>query len=401
MKKLTKKWQLILYGCSGLGVNMLNMIVGSYLCSALLVGGFEKNAESWTYLNKDLVVAALWGALIFALKIIDGIVDVPMSSFTDNLRTRWGRRRPSLVIGFIPMAIAYVLFLIPINQEASIANTIWFALCLGVFYLFYTLTMLTYYATFSEITETEEDLVFLSNVKSICDVVYFSLSFALVPVFVGMGMNIRIVALLFMPLSLTMLIPLFMLKEASTKNVQGASSKARISLSQSVKFSLKNKTLLYWMTVAATMNIGLQLFLSGINEFFSTTGLNMTVIMACSFAPVPFMLSIYNKLVKKKGLAYGFRYVLLIFSIGMSLMFFCNYIPAQFLFRHNSYSHWLFFVHYWHHAVWGRFSPLPIQCLLIWLLWKVKELEKIFLLCILHSKDCLKVQLRALLAVCY
>ena len=69
MQKLTKKWQLVLYGCSGLGVNMLNMIVGSYLCSALLVGGFEKHIESWTYLNKDLVVAALWGTLIFILKI--------------------------------------------------------------------------------------------------------------------------------------------------------------------------------------------------------------------------------------------------------------------------------------------------------------------------------------------
>ena len=43
MKTLTKKWQLILYGCSGLGVNMLNMIVGTYLCSALLTGGFDKD----------------------------------------------------------------------------------------------------------------------------------------------------------------------------------------------------------------------------------------------------------------------------------------------------------------------------------------------------------------------
>ncbi len=333
MQKLTKRWQLLLYGCSGLGVNMINMIVGSYLCSALLVGGFEDHVESWTYLNKDLVVAALWGTLILILKIVDGVVDVLMSSFIDNLKTRWGRRRPAIAMGFIPMVIAYLLFLVPLEPEASILNTIWFAFLLGVFYLFYTLTMLTFYATFSEVTETEGDIVFLSNVKSVCDVVYFSLSFALVPVFVSMGVNIRIVALIFLPLALTMMIPFFLLKEKSTKDENGetAEKKKRIALKDSLMFSLKNKTLLYWMTVAAVMNIGLQLFLSGINEYFSSTGLNMTVVMACSFAPVPFTLPIYNKLVKKKGLGFAYRYVLLIFSVGMALMFFCNGIPEQFL----------------------------------------------------------------------
>ena len=133
MKTLTKKWQLILYGCSGLGVNMLNMIVGTYLCSALLTGGFDKNIEQWTYLNKDLVVAALWGTLIFVAKALDGIIDIPLSSFTDNLKTRWGRRRPSILIGFVPMIVAYLLFLVPLTDGESVLNTVWFAVLLGIF----------------------------------------------------------------------------------------------------------------------------------------------------------------------------------------------------------------------------------------------------------------------------
>ena len=40
MKKITSRKKLALYGCSGMGVNMMNLIVGSYLCSALLTGGF-------------------------------------------------------------------------------------------------------------------------------------------------------------------------------------------------------------------------------------------------------------------------------------------------------------------------------------------------------------------------
>ena len=180
--KLTKKWQLLIYGCAGLGINMMGMIVGTYLCSALLVGGFKDNVENWTYLNRDLVVAALWATLILASKIIDGVIDIPIASWLDNLRTKWGRRRPALLGGMAVTMLAYVLFLIPLDKEATVLNTIWFGLILMLFYSAYTLTMLTYYATFSEIISNDRDRLFLSNTKSICDVVYFSMSFALVPV---------------------------------------------------------------------------------------------------------------------------------------------------------------------------------------------------------------------------
>lgn len=332
MKKITKKGSLILYACSGLGVNMLNMIMGSYLCSALLVGGFDKHVENWTYLNKDLVIAGLWGTLILIAKIIDGIIDLPLSHFVDNLKSKFGKRKTGLVIGFIPMAIAYVLFLFPLDSEATVLNTVWFAGLLMVYYAFYTLTMLTYYATFAEVTEKPEDLVLVSNTKSVCDVVYMSLSFALVPVFVTMGINIRYVALIFMPLSLTMLIPMFMLKEKDGTPQQKTVSVPRTTLMGSMKFTFRDRSYIFWLFILFVMNVGLQLFLSGINEFFSTMGLNMTFIMASCFAPVPLTILIYNKIILKKGLGFSCRYILLMFSIAMVLMALCNLIPTQFQF---------------------------------------------------------------------
>jgi hypothetical protein len=193
--------------------------------------------------------------------------------------------------------------------------------------------MVTYYATYAEALKDEQDRVFVSNVKSICDVVYFSLSFALVPVFVGMGVNIRYVALIFMPLAATMMIPLFLLKENSTK--EGAveiyppvqKNQVRVSFVTSMLYAGKNKKFLFWLLIVSVMNIGLQLFLGGINEFFSSTGLNMTVVMASSFAPVPITLSVYNRLVKKRGLKFAFQFILAVFSLGMALMFVCRMLP--------------------------------------------------------------------------
>ncbi len=332
MKKITSKKKLVLYACSGLGVNMLNIIVGSYLCSALLVGGFEKHVENWTYLNKDLVVAGLWATLILIAKFVDGIIDLPLSHFADNLKTKFGKRKSGLLLGFVPMVIAYVLFLIPLNQQATLLNTIWFAGLLMIFYAFYTLTMITYYATFAEITEKQEDVVLLSNAKSVCDVVYFSLSFALVPVFVSLGINIRYVALIFLPLALTMMIPMFLLKEKDTAEEKKLPTMPRTTLIHSLVFTFKDWSYILWLCVLFVMNIGLQLFLSGINEFFSTMGLNMTFIMASCFVPVPLTILLYNKIILKKGLGFSYRYILLVFSLAMALMAICNIIPDQFKF---------------------------------------------------------------------
>ena len=46
--------------------------------------------------------------------------------------------------------------------------------------------------------------------------------------------------------------------------------------------------------------------------------------MASSFAPVPFTLLLYNKIIKKRGLGFAYRYSLAIFSVGMLVMYFCN-----------------------------------------------------------------------------
>ncbi len=329
VRKITSRKMLTLYGCSGLGVNMLNLIVGSYLCSALLTGGFEEHIESWTYLNKNLVIAGMWGTLVFVMKVIDGIIDIPLASFTDNLKTRFGRRRPAILIGFIPMIIAYLLFLVPLNGGESLLNTVWFGVLLGIFYCFYTLTMLTFYATFSEVCATERDMVYLSNIKSVCDVVYFILGFALIPVFISLGVNIRLVALIFLPLSLLMLIPLFLIKEPSTKDAEAVKRSDALSLGVALAHSAKNKSFIYWMFTAAVLNFGLQLFLGGINELFSSTGLNMTLVMATSFVPVPFTLILYTKAVKRFGLGVAYRYILSMFSVGMIVMFVCTQISDK------------------------------------------------------------------------
>ena len=118
-----------------------------------------------------------------------------------------------------------------------------------------------------------------------------------------------------------MIIPFFMLKEDGSSD--NAEVEKPLTLKESLSVSVKSKSFMYWMVTLSVMTVGLQLFLGGINELFSTTGLNMTVVMASSFAPVPITIMAYNAIVKKWGLGLGYKFVVSIFAIGMVILLIC------------------------------------------------------------------------------
>lgn len=323
MKKLTKNSQQRLYAAAGLGVNTLNLMMGSYLCSALLVGGFGEAVLPYqTYAQKDLVIAAVWSVFVLLAKIVDGLIDIPMASFTDRLKSRWGRRRPALMIGFVPMILSYIAFLIiPDSSGATMLNTVYYFVVLCVFYTCYTLTMVTYYATFAEIVEDEEQRNRISTTKSVYDIVYFILGYVVIRLLLN-GMNIRTVALIVLPLTLTMMIPMFMIKEESNLNKVYESPKTQsVKIGESFRKTFKNTTFIRWMFVNACMTFGVQLFLGGINEYFSFVGMSMIKVMVAAFVPVPLTLIVYNRIFKRRGFGAAFRYTLSIFAFGMLAMF--------------------------------------------------------------------------------
>lgn len=328
MKKLTKKWQLFLYAASGLGVNMISLMMNSYLCSALIAGGFSDKAKPFqTYVGQDLVIAAIWAVFVVIARIIDGVIDIPMASLTDRFRSKWGRRRPSLLIGFAPMVLAYLLFLVVPNPSGvSLLNTIYYGVLLCIFYTSYTLTMVTYYATFTEIVETEQERNVISNVKSFFDIVYFVLGYVVVRSMLN-SMNIRMVALLVLPLVLTMLIPFFMIKEESNLDKESSVEK-QPKMIASLAYTFKNKTFIIWMIIYSFMTFGVQLFLGGINEYFSTVNISMMMVAISAFAPVPLTLVIYAKIFNKKGFGFAFRYTLVFFIFGMGALFGISFMES-------------------------------------------------------------------------
>ncbi len=323
MGSLNKKWKELLYAGCGFGPNLLMVFLGAYFTDAMNPAGLNADVENWSLTGYALIMPSLFGIIWTIGKIFDGFIDIPLATFTDNLRTRWGRRRPAIVIAFVPMAVSYMLAWTPLKiAENSLLNTVWCAVMLIIFFAAYTLSLVTFYGSLSSVCTSVEQRTRVGNFKSFFDTVGYCLVYALVPVFIGSGVNIRTLVILGAPLMLTMLIPLFLIKEGE-KYGEGRDylPDAKVGLMESLRLTLSNRAFLWWVVPHATAYFGLQMFLTAQNTLISGV-MNLdagyaAILNTAAFAPVPIMLFIYNKLIKKLGIRRSYQICLAIFAVAI------------------------------------------------------------------------------------
>lgn len=334
---LDKKWKEFVYAATGFGPNLLMVLLGAYFTDAMNPAGLNSNIGSWSLTGYSLVMPSIFGLLWMTAKVFDGLVDIPLASFTDNLRTKWGRRKPAIIMAFFPMVIGYTLAWTPISmQENSLANTIWMVAMLLIFFVGYTMSIITFYGSLSSVCSDEAQRVRVSNYKSFFDTIGYCLVYALVPVFIGMGVNIRTLVYIGLPLMITMSIPLFIIKEGE-KYGQGKDylPDARVSMKHSLKLTLSSRLFMQWLLPNACAHVGLQMFLTAQNTLISGV-MNLdakwaALMNTCAFAPVPLMLFIYYKLIKKKGIRFSYQVALLTFAVAI-----LNFVVgSEYIFPHS------------------------------------------------------------------
>lgn len=327
---LNKQWKELLFSFAGFGPNFLMVLMGAYFTDAINPAALPEG--SLQAINGTcLILPAVFPILWLIAKAFDGIVDVPMAALTDSLKTKWGNRRPPIAVCTPIMIVSYLLCWIPVGGSDQLVNTIWIFIWALLFFTTYTLALVSYYGSFSTVCTSELQRSKISSYKAFFDTISYCVVYALVPVLLN-AFNITIdkLALYALPLMLTMIIPLFLIKEGEKYGYpeRKGLKEERVSTLKSMKITFGNKLFRRWLIVNSCSFFGLQMFLVGMNSMIiggmGFGNLDMAVLNTCAFAPVPVMLYLFNKLKAKKGIRFSFQTCLLSFAVSILSFFFAS-----------------------------------------------------------------------------
>lgn len=138
------------YGVGDLGINLYFISTATYLL--------------YFYTDVFGISAAVAASVLLVARVVDAITDPLMGMIAERTRSRWGRLRPYILFGAVPLGLVGILtFTTP---EISEGGKIWWAY--GTYVLFgvvYTVVGIPYSALTSSLTNDHHERTVLSTIR--------------------------------------------------------------------------------------------------------------------------------------------------------------------------------------------------------------------------------------------
>ncbi|MBO4629658.1 MAG: MFS transporter [Treponema sp.] len=343
MKSLTrgKMW---CYAIGQLGWSIISGLIGSWL-----VYFYQPNQEA---INDGMIslipqgrvvlgVLTIIGLITAAGRIFDAVTDPLVGNWSDNCKSKLGRRIPFLRFSAIPLGLVFVLvFCAPIHGVSAI-NTVWLFVTVLAYYFLITCYCTPYTSLLAELPHNQEEKLKLSMCISLTFIVGTCLGYA-APVIWGALINggmarVPAMRITFAGLSILatifMLVPAFGINEKDYCEAKPSSSNMFSSLGKTFKNKdfrvFVGQDIIYWF--------GLAMFQTGL-AFFVTSLLHLpeawtTYMMGgltfLSLAFYPFITKMTAKWGKKKLLIAAFFGFFLTFGFTALCGDKLSFIPIQ------------------------------------------------------------------------
>ncbi len=259
----------------------------------------------------------------------DGLNEPLVGYWSDNMRSRWGRRKPLIVAGLAPLIIfAFLIYTVPVDNPVSAG--VYLLVTLMVYDLSMTLVISCWYALFPEISLDEKVRLNVSKYLQIFGLVGLVLGLGFPPLIAGsfpspvegypvMGLILGVICAVFM------LPTIFGIKEQPKYQIR---VEEKISFRQSLKIALKNKSFLYYVLVQLLLQLAYSLVLSSLPMFFQGIlglgSLEYSFLLLATFITVLPFLFVWVKLASKRGAKHALYISMICFAIAFHFAFLIN-----------------------------------------------------------------------------
>jgi GPH family glycoside/pentoside/hexuronide:cation symporter len=161
----------IIYGAGDTGFSLTSTIIGAFFAIFLtdVVG----------------ISPGIAAAAIFAGRSWDTINDPLIGHISDRTRTRWGRRRPFLLFGALPYALAFMLLWWRPPLQGTLALAIYYALAYVLYDTAATFVYMPYFALTPELTGDYDERTALTSYRMFFSILAGLIAFTLPITIVG------------------------------------------------------------------------------------------------------------------------------------------------------------------------------------------------------------------------
>ncbi len=317
MKKSLSRITKLIYGAGDLGFSLTTTIIGAYFLFFLtdVVG----------------ISPAVAGISILVGRTWDYVNDPIIGHLSDRTRSRWGRRRPFLLFGALPFALAFILMWYRPPFESQIALTVYYAAAYVLFDAAATFVYMPYFALTPELTDDYDERTSLTSYRMLFSIFGSLLAFTVPLMIVGTFTpeNARRVLLMAVIFGVISALPLWLVF-FFTKEKEDFTAQDRPRLIESLKAAFKNRPfvfsaviyLLTWICMDL-LQTTLLFFIKYVLELEEISDIIMALIFVTAIISLPFWEYASRKMNKRLAYAFGIGFwaivQIVLISVGASV----------------------------------------------------------------------------------
>jgi GPH family glycoside/pentoside/hexuronide:cation symporter len=283
--------------------------IGDFACNIV----FQTITLYLVYFFTDvfMIGATMAGSIFFIAKIWNAVCDPTMGFITDRTSSRWGKNRPFLLFGAVPLGLAFFLiFLSP--QIPVFWRSIYALVTFLLFSACYSVVNIPYGSLTASMTMDGNERSSLTGIRMACAILgTLATAGATKPViamFLSEVTGFRLIGAVFGGICVLVLLTTF----TSVKECVAPPSEEKKSFKEDLKMVSQNSPFILLTVSTILQMVGLNLVAIMINYFFkynlgreSDIPIAFMCMFVIAFVSMPFWVFMTKKLAKKTVLAAG------------------------------------------------------------------------------------------------